>query len=85
MPDQDLDLAVRNLEALRARVAAAPGGASRFTVSIGVSARGGRLIEENTLLVEAEIASSRASREGGNRVVGFRADPARFRAALAEV
>jgi hypothetical protein len=85
MPDQDLDLAVRNLEALRARVAAASVGSSRFTVSIGVSARGGRLIEENTLLVEAEIASSRAAREGGNRVVGFRADPARFRAALGGV
>jgi hypothetical protein len=82
MPDQDLDLAVRNLEALRTRVAAASG---RLTVSIGVSARGGRLIEENTLLVEAEIASSRAAREGGNRVVGFRADPARFRAALGGV
>lgn len=82
MPDQDLDLAVRNLEALRARVAAASAG---HTVSIGASARGGRLIEENTLLVEAEIASSRAVREGGNRVVGFRADPARFRAALGGV
>jgi hypothetical protein len=82
LPDQDLDLAVRNLEALRARVASA---AARCTVSVGVSARGGRLIEENTLLVEAEIASSRAAREGGNRVVGFRADPARFRAALGGV
>jgi hypothetical protein len=82
MPDQDLDLAVRNLEALRTRVATTSG---RPTVSIGVSARGGRLIEEDTLLVEAEIASSRAVREGGNRVVGFRADPARFRAALGGV
>jgi hypothetical protein len=85
LPDQDLDLAVRNLEALRARVAAASVGSSRCSVSIGVSARGGRLIEENTLLVEAEIASTRAAREGGNRVVGFRADPARFRAALGGV
>ncbi len=75
LPDQDLDLAVRNLEALRAGVASA--AAARCTVSVGVSARGGRLIEENTLLVEAEIASSRATREGGNQVVGFRADPAR--------
>jgi hypothetical protein len=82
LPDQDLDLAVRTLEAFRAGVASAP---ARCTVSVGVSARGGRLIEENTLLVEAEIASSRAAREGGNRVVGFRADPARFRAALGGV
>jgi hypothetical protein len=85
LPDQDLDQAVRTLEGLRARVAAAATAGQRFTVSAGVSARGGRLIEENTLLVEAEIASGRAAREGGNRVVGFRADPAKFRAALGGV
>jgi PleD family two-component response regulator len=85
LPDQDLDQAVRSLEAFRARVAAARKSGSRCTVSVGVSARGGRLIEENTLLVEAEIASGRAAREGGDRVVGFRADPAKFRTALSGV
>lgn len=82
MPDQDLDQAVRTLEAFRSRVASPKAGGARATVSVGVSSRGGRLIEENTLLVEAEIAAGRAAREGGNRVVGFRADPARFRAVL---
>ncbi|MCX7028892.1 MAG: hypothetical protein NTU62_02085 [Spirochaetes bacterium] len=85
LPDQDLDQAVRTLEGLRSRVAAAASGGTRCTLSVGVSARGSRLIEENTLLVEAEIASGRAVREGGNRVVGFRADPAKFRAALGGV
>ena len=85
LPDQDLDQAVRTLEGVRSRVAAGSSGGARCTVSVGVSARGGRLIEENTLLVEAELASGRAVREGGNRVVGFRADPAKFRAALGSV
>jgi hypothetical protein len=85
LPDQDLDQAVRTLDGLRSRVASSASAGTRCTVSVGVSARGGRLIEENTLLVEAEIASSRAAREGGNRVVGFRADPAKFRAALGSV
>ena len=85
LPDQDLDQAVRTLDGLRSRVAAGASGGARCTVSVGVSARGGRLIEENTLLVEAEIASGRAVREGGNRVVGFRADPAKFRSALGGV
>jgi GGDEF domain-containing protein len=85
LPDMDLDQAVRTLEGFRARVAATAAKGRRCTVSIGVSARGGRLIEENTLLVEAEIASGRASRGGGNRVVGFRADPAKFRTALGGV
>jgi hypothetical protein len=52
------------------------------TVSVGVSSRGGRLIEALTLLEEAETALAKASREGGNQVIGFRADPARFRATL---
>lgn len=82
LPDQDLDQAIRTLEAFRSRLASPPSGGARVGVSVGVSARGGRLIEENTLLVEAEIAAAKAAREGGNRVVGFRADPARFRAAL---
>jgi len=85
LPDTDLDQAVRTLEGFRSRVASDASGGTRCTVSVGVSARGGRLIEENTLLVEAEIASGRASREGGNRVVGFRADPAKFRTALGGV
>jgi hypothetical protein len=85
LPDQDLDQAVRTLEGLRSRVASSASPGRRCSVSVGVSARGGRLIEENTLLVEAELASGRAAREGGNRVVGFRADPAKFRAALGGV
>lgn len=85
LPDQDLDQAVRTLDGLRSRVASSASTGGRCTVSVGVSARGGRLIEENTLLVEAEIASGRAAHEGGNRVVGFRADPAKFRAALGSV
>jgi len=85
LPDMDLDQAVRALEGFRSRVVAAAPRDRRISVSIGASARGGRLIEENTLLVEAEIAAGRASREGGNRVVGFRADPAKFRTALGGV
>lgn len=77
LPDIDLDQAMRSLEGLRARLAD-----RGHPVSIGVSARGARLIEENTLLVEAEIAADKARREGGNRLIGFRADPAKFRATL---
>ncbi len=77
VPDADLDLVVRRLEGLRAKL-----GEAGLSASVGASARGARLIEENTLLVEAEIAADKAHREGGNRVIGFRADPAKFRAAL---
>ena len=80
IPDTDLDMAVRRLEGLRAQLAE-----RGHSASIGVSTRGARLIEENTLLVEAEISADKAHREGGNRVIGFRADPAKFRTVLSGV
>jgi hypothetical protein len=82
LPDTDIDQAVRSLETVRKRAAetAVPAGPCR--VSIGASSRAGRLVEERTLLDEAATALEKASREGGNRVVGFRADPAKFRRAL---
>ena len=83
LPDTDIDQAVRSLETVRKRAAEARAPAGPCRLSIGASSRAGRLVEERTLLDEAATALAKASREGGNRVVGFRADPARFRRALA--
>jgi GGDEF domain-containing protein len=82
MPDSDVDAAVRSLDEFRRKAAAAEVEGRQRTVSIGVSSRGGRLIDDATLMEEVEISLAKASREGGNQVVGFRADPARFRDAL---
>jgi hypothetical protein len=51
-------------------------------LSAGVTSRGGRLIDAEVLREEAQVALAKAGREGGNQVVGFRADPARFREKL---
>ncbi len=82
LPDTELDAAVRLFEDFRSRCAGTPVEGRGRTVSIGVASRGGRLIEARTLLEEAETALAKASREGGNQVIGFRADPSRFRATL---
>jgi GGDEF domain-containing protein len=82
LPDTELDAAVRQFEQFRAKCAAAPVEGKERTLSVGVSSRGGRLIEARTLLEEAETSLAKASREGGNQVIGFRADPSRFRASL---
>jgi GGDEF domain-containing protein len=82
LPDTDIDQAVKSLEAVRRKAAGATVEGKARTLSIGVSSRAGRLVEEKTLLEEGGIARVKASREGGNRVVGFRADPARYRRAL---
>jgi hypothetical protein len=83
LPDTDIDQAVRSLETVRKRAAEAQTPPGPCRLSIGASSRAGRLVEERTLLDEAATALAKASREGGNSVVGFRADPARFRRALA--
>jgi hypothetical protein len=82
MPDMDVDAAVRALEELRKKLNAAPIEGRIRTLSIGASSRGGRLIDERVLREEADVALAKASREGGNQVIGFRADAARFRETL---
>jgi GGDEF domain-containing protein len=82
LPDADVDTAVRLLEDLRKKLAARPIQGRARTLSIGVSSRGGRLIDERVLCEEADVALSKASREGGDQVIGFRADAVRFRETL---
>jgi GGDEF domain-containing protein len=82
MPDADVDTAVRLLEDLRKKLAGQPIEGRTRTLSIGASSRGGRLIDEHVLREEADIALAKASREGGNQVIGFRVDAARFRETL---
>jgi GGDEF domain-containing protein len=79
LPDLDVDAALKRLDGFRAKVAGAPVEGRTRTVSIGVSSRGGRLLNERTLREEADVSVAKASREGGNQVIGFRADAARFR------
>jgi diguanylate cyclase (GGDEF)-like protein len=82
LPDTELDAAVRLLEDFRTKCSGTPVEGRARSVSVGVSSRGGRLLEARTLLEEAETALAKASREGGNQVIGFRADASRFRASL---
>ncbi len=82
IPEADIDAAVRGLDALRKAVASRQIEGKVRAVSIGVSSRGTRMISASTLMEEADISLSKASREGGNQVVGFRADPSRYRAGV---
>ena len=79
LPEADVDSAVRMLDELRVKVSAREIEGRIRTLSAGVSSRGGRLIESPLLKEEAQVALAKAEREGGNQVVGFRADAARFR------
>ena len=77
IPETDIDAAVRVLDAFRKAVAGRPIEGKARGLSVGATSRGGRLISASTLLEEADISLEKASREGGNQVIGFRADPSR--------
>jgi GGDEF domain-containing protein len=85
IPETDIDVAVRNLEAFRKAVGGRPIEGRPRSLSIGVASRGGRLISASTLLEEADISLEKACREGGNQVIGFRADPSRYPGSLSAV
>jgi GGDEF domain-containing protein len=83
LPDTDIDQAVRSLDAVRTKAAGTQAAGRPWTLSVGATSRAGRLVEEKVMRAEARTALEKALREGGNRVVGFRADPSKFRQGLA--
>jgi hypothetical protein len=85
IPEADIDAAVRNLDAFRMAVCQRQIEGKVRGLSIGVSSRGERLLSASTLLEEADISVSKASREGGNQVIGFRANPSRYQDNLSAV
>ncbi len=85
IPEADIDAAVRALEAFRKAVVSRQIEGKARALSVGVSSRGGRLVSPSTLLEEADISVAKAAREGGNQVIGFRADPSRSAADLGAV
>ena len=50
----------------------------------GLSSRSGRLMDGPGLLREAEAALKKTAHEPGNTIIGFRPDPAKYRAYIAE-
>jgi len=74
LPETDLDAAIAQLESWRRKAAAAG-----LSIAIGIGDRSGRHLEGDRLLLEAEQALGRAMANGGQKLVAFRVDPARYR------
>ncbi len=79
LPDKNLDAALKDAKIFQKSVADGDWSGRRITVSIGLSARNGRLISEERLLLEAGKALEQATEGGGIRIIAFRADPDKFR------
>jgi len=85
LPDKSLDQAVKELENLRNLFAKKNWHKQRTTISIGLGARNGRLITQEILVREARVSLKKAIKEGGNRLIAFRADPEKFRKVVTSV
>ncbi len=77
LPDQDID---RGIDSVRRFLKGLPPG---VTLCTGLSSRNGRLVSGKTLLSEAERAVEKARADGPGHIVAFRADPAKYREAVA--
>jgi len=85
LPDKSLDQAVKELENLRNLFAKKNWHKQGTTISIGLGARNGRLITQEILVREARVSLKKAIKEGGNRLIAFRADPEKFRKVVTSV
>ena len=74
LPETNLDAAMAQLEPWRRMTADAGLG-----IAIGVGDRSGRYLDGDRLLLEVEQALGRAIATGGQQLVAFRVDPARYR------
>jgi len=85
LPDKSLDQAIKELENLRNLFEKKSWHKQRTTISIGLGARNGRLITQEILVREARVSLKKAIKEGGNRLIAFRADPEKFRKVVTSV
>lgn len=74
LPETNLDAAMAQLEPWRRMTAEAGLG-----IAIGIGDRSGRYLDGDRLLLEVEQALGRAIATGGQQLVAFRVDPARYR------
>jgi hypothetical protein len=82
LPDKDLDHSLQEAKDFQKRSAALR-RAAPAQISVGLSARNGRLVGSSRLLSEAGRALKQGESSGGGGIVAFRADPEKYRAAIA--
>ena len=79
IPDIDINRGIENLENFKKRVSSLKEFQPLIVISIGLSARNGRLVDGSTLLSEASKALDKALSEKENTIIAFRADPDKYR------
>ena len=82
LPDKDLDHSLREARDFQKRLSS-PSATAPAPLAIGLSARNGRLVSSHRLLSEAGQALKQAESSEAGGIVAFRADPDKYRAAIA--
>jgi GGDEF domain-containing protein len=82
LPDKDLDQSLQEARGFQSRLRS-DSWSRPVNISIGMSARNGRLISPNRLLTEVSQALQQAESAGGGQIIAFRADPDKYRSAIA--
>jgi len=81
-PDKDLDQSLQEARGFQSTLRSLS-WSGPLNISIGLSARNGRLISPNRLLTEVSQALKQAETAGGGRIIAFRADPNKYRSVIA--
>ncbi|MBN1409919.1 MAG: GGDEF domain-containing protein [Spirochaetales bacterium] len=84
LTDMNLNGSIELMKSFQRRIAREKFKDGKVTLSIGLSARNGRLMGEQTLLQESQAALDRAMKEGENRIVAFKPDPDKYRDFIAK-
>jgi GGDEF domain-containing protein len=79
MTDMNLNTAIEQMKSFQRRISKERFDEGPVSLSIGLSARNGRLLSEKVLLQESQAALERAQKEGENRIVAFKPDPDKYR------
>ncbi|WP_319562246.1 hypothetical protein [Marispirochaeta sp.] len=81
LPNTELDDGIRTVRDFRKQIEKKKPDISAYG---GLSSRGGRLLDPELLLTEAGSALKKSRRDDERAIFGFRADPEKYRALLAE-
>ena len=83
LPNPDLDQGIELLNNFQRHLFEIE-GCCTFDTAIGLSSRNGRLLDHDRIINEAETALKKAGQDPETRLIGFRPDPGKYRAYLAQ-
>lgn len=83
LPNVDLEHGLRMADEFRRKLRKGPEPLSAADIRIGLTARSGRLVDAERLMLEASRALMKAIEESSSPVVAFKPDPERYRSFIA--